>query len=74
MFNISSKPDEPSFGSLQKPGGSGMRKSESQFSLDWDAALEQARQEALAPDRVPLVSWILIGYYICVLISHWLSV
>ena len=71
MFDIFSKPDEPSYGSLQKPGDSGMKKSESQFSLDWDAALEQARQEALAPDRVPLVypAFSLALYVNCTLIG-----
>ena len=57
VFDLSSKP-EGDYGSLPR----GMRKSDSQFSLDWDAALEKARQEALAPDHVPLVSSPLIGY------------
>ena len=63
VYFIYSKP-EGDFGSLQR----GMRKSDSQFSLDWDAALEKARQEALAPDRVPLVSNCLIGLLVTALV------
>ena len=56
MF-ISSKPtlDEHDPYNTQKSLSSGLKKSESSHSMDWDTILESARQEALAPDHVPLV-------------------
>ena len=56
---ICSKPkiDESDPYDTQKPlPSSGLKKSESSHSMDWDSILENARQEALAPDHVPLVS------------------
>ena len=32
-----------------------MKKSDSEYSLPWDAVLEQAKQRMLAPDAVELV-------------------
>ena len=67
-FEFISQPEPDPYGT-----NSSVSKSESEYSIAWDAALEQAKQEALAPDRVELVSSFLIGHSLSVVSHDWLS-
>ena len=55
IFSKPSIEDSDPYNDQKRLPSYNLRKSESSHSMDWDTILESARQEALAPDQVPLV-------------------